>query len=80
MRSRPSTIGARARSKTFTVAMAYTGDCCLGAHVLVTTVEQTDERGAEALVRRKLKRRGLRPGDAVVFLADGWQAHRSAAK
>ncbi len=65
------------RIEKFTVAMAYTGECCLGAHVLVTTVSQPDERKAEALIRRRLKRRGLTPGDAVVLRPDGLQAHRS---
>lgn len=61
---------------SFTVAMAYQGECCTGAHVLVTTVSQSDERKAEALVRRRLKRRGFIPGDAVVLRADGLQAYR----
>ena len=64
----------------FTIAIAYTGECCLGAHVLVTTVSQSDERKAEALVRRRLKRRGFTPGDAVVLRPDGLQAHRAAAR
>jgi hypothetical protein len=64
--------------EAFTVAMAYTGECCLGSHLEVTTVSQPDERKAEALVRRRLKRRGLTPGDAVVLRPDGLQAYRRA--
>jgi hypothetical protein len=53
------------KQKQFTVAVAYTGECCTTPHILIDTVFAVSEDKALDLINKRLERKGFFPGDSL---------------